>query len=134
MKTAELHDASPEAISGSKRNFDSYWNQQREVMVDRCRLLGFPKLFVTIAPTEWKYPMHSSLHHAYKDAKRINDIQGPLTLHYHHTLLAILDDILRKSTQFELLDYSLRVEFQARGTLHVHLCAWVEPTLPGSML
>ena len=51
VKTAELHDASPESITSGKRNFDTYWNQQREVMVDRCRLLGFPKLFITIAPT-----------------------------------------------------------------------------------
>ena len=23
-------------------------------------------------------------------------------------------------------DYSVRIEFQSRGTLHIHLCSWVE--------
>ena len=93
--------------------------------MDRCRLLGFPKLFITIAPAEWKYPVQQALLSAYKAAKRITDIQGLLTIHLHHTMCSIVDDILRKSDFFDLIDYSLRVEFQKRGTLHVHLCAWV---------
>ena len=26
----------------------------------------------------------------------------------------------------DVYDYCIRIEFQGRGTLHIHLCAWVE--------
>ena len=126
VKTAEDHGACPDAITGTNRKFDSYWLQQREVLVDRCRLLGYPNLFITIAPAEWAYPLHSALLGAYKSEQRINECQGLLTIHLHRTLLATMDDILRTSQWFTMKDYSLRVEFQARGTLHIHLCAWVD--------
>jgi hypothetical protein len=32
--------------------FDGYWRHQQNMLTDRCRLLGLPTLFLTIAPAD----------------------------------------------------------------------------------
>ena len=56
-------------------------------------------------------------------------VQSLMTLHFYHCLLALLADIFAKGGNkwfIDVYDYSVRIEFQSRGTLHIHLCAWVK--------
>ena len=56
-------------------------------------------------------------------------MQSLLTFHFYHCLLVLLGDIFAKDGNkwfTAVYDYSVRIEFQSRGTLHIHLCAWVK--------
>ena len=112
----------PEAVSANCHLFDSYWKQQANILTDRCRILGMPTLFLTIAPAEWKFPLHSALFSRFEQAGRLSEVQGMITLHLYHVLHTLLKDIFDDDTLFpKVHDYSSRVEFQGRGTLHVHI-------------
>ena len=100
------------------------------MLVDRVRQRGIPTLFLTCTVAEWKFPFLSAVFARYKKAGRLASIQGPLTLHAYNVFGKLLDDFLRKECVPDfftsLADYSYRVEFQGRGTLHIHLVAWVD--------
>jgi hypothetical protein len=92
----------------------------------------FPNLFITIAPAEWKFLLHNDVLGAYLGGDRLPEVQGPLTQHIHNVLVKVFSKLLAKggNEYFELvLDYALRVEFQGRGTLHIHIAAWVLPRI-----
>ena len=36
-----------------------YWQTRHAALMDMVRQLGFPTLFITIAPYEWSFPMHA---------------------------------------------------------------------------
>ena len=60
---------------------------------------------------------------------KLSDVQSLMTLHFYHCLLALMADIFAKGGNewfTAVYDYSVRIEFQSRGTLHIHLCAWVK--------
>eukprot|EP00973_Karenia_brevis_P062929 8748629-Karenia_brevis.AAC.1 len=53
-------------------------------------------------------------------------MQALLTLHIYHVLEQLMKETFNDSRLFEqCLDYVIRVEFQGRGTLHIHIPAWV---------
>ena len=122
--------------------FQPYWYRQVQKMEDVCRqereacgsiAEGLPTIFFTIAPAEWKYVLHKTL---FVDGS-LSDQQDLLTLHLYHTLGTLLDMHLFKEG-ISLADvgiakvrqWSLRYEFQARGTLHIHAVMWAD-LLPG---
>ena len=58
---AEKKKCPPEIIAVGNHNFDVYWHNQHRYLTDRCRVRGVPNVFLTIAPAEWKFPLHSPL-------------------------------------------------------------------------
>ena len=53
------------------------------------------------------------------------DLQGPMTLNVYRTLMETMQGLLQSNEFFdEVYDHCIRVEFQGRGTLHIHLIAW----------
>ena len=57
------------------------------------------------------------------------DFQGPMTLDIYRKLVETMEDILntkdRANELFgEVFDHCIRIEFQGRGTLHIHVVAW----------
>ena len=62
---AEKKKCPPEIIAVGNHNFDVYWHNQHRYLTDRCRVRGVPNVFLTIAPAEWKFPLHSPLFSRY---------------------------------------------------------------------
>ena len=57
------------------------------------------------------------------------DFQGPMTLDIYRKLVETMKNVLNTKDQNndffdEVFDYCIRVEFQGRGTLHIHVVAW----------
>ena len=53
------------------------------------------------------------------------DCQGPMTLDIYRALMETMKGLLKTNELFEeVYDYCIRVEFQGRGTLHIHVIAW----------
>ena len=65
LYTAEDKKCPPEIIAVGNHNFDVYWHNQHRYLTDRCRVRGVPNVFLTIAPAEWKFPLHSPLFSRY---------------------------------------------------------------------
>ena len=61
LRRAEEMKCPPEIIAVSNHNFDVYWHNQHRYLTDRCRVRGVPNVFLTIAPAEWRFPLHSPL-------------------------------------------------------------------------
>ncbi len=125
---AEELKCPPENVAIGNSSFDVFWHNQSRYLADRCRFhKKVPNIFLTIAPLEWKFPLHSPLFARFKKAKRLADVQGHMTFHFYHCLVALLADIFQDVEWFtEVYDYTIRIEFQSRGTLHIHLCGWVK--------
>ena len=89
----------------------------------RDKPLYYPNGFITIAPGEHRVTLHEGIFGVYRRA--LHDITGPLCLHidalFKKQLLAMLDQEFAR-----VYEWSLRVEFQGRGTEHVHLAMWAE--------
>ena len=102
---------------------------------------GMPNLFFTIAPAEWKFNWNRAmLQWTKEEGFSESEAQAVMTLHLNHVIGSILREVVLKkgagltdewSTERraagidEVYEYSFRWEFQARGTLHVHVVAWV---------
>jgi len=50
--------------------------------------LEYPTFFITIAPLEWNFSLPAWLQR-YKDAGRLSEVQGPLTLHIHRVIHSV---------------------------------------------
>ena len=82
VSIAESKDLSPDGMANHLHSFDSYWRHQQAILEDKCRQLNqLPKLFITIAPAEWTFPLHEPTLSCY--AKHLSDGQGFLTLHIY---------------------------------------------------
>ena len=55
----------------------------------------------------------------------MTDFQGPMTLDIYRALMETMQELLVPNEFFdEVYEYAVRVEFQGRGTLHIHVVAW----------
>ena len=86
--------------------------------------LHCPNVFITLTVNEWDFPFHSSIAAHFKGLKMM-DFQGPMTLDIYLVLIETMIDLLQSGNEFfdEVYDYCIRVEFQGRGTLHIHVIA-----------
>ena len=94
------------------------------------RRLKHPNVFITLAPAEWMFPLHA-LFQAWKTPDGFNhpgdlsEVTGLLALHLYNVLKEVLDRVLAGSEFFSyVFQHVIRVEFQGRGTLHVHIALW----------
>ena len=95
------------------------------------RSMAYPNVFITIAPAEWRFPLHYEVfqhwkhNEAHTHPQDLSRIQGLLTMHLHNVLVTVLGGILKDKDWFdEVYEHVIRVEFQERGTLHVHIAVW----------
>ena len=79
---------------------------------------------------EWQFPFHSSIYARFK-GKQIVDSQGPMTLDLYRKLVETMKGLLVSDNEFfdEVYDYCIRIEFQGRGTLHIHVVACQKKTI-----
>ena len=138
VSIAHQKQVSPEQISSDMDMFEGYWTQQLHKMEDICRQeweraeameQALPSIFFTIAPAEWRYGLHAGVF----TEDSLTNQQNVMTLHLYHSILALLDLHLLKDKKSlnrigiaKIRQWSLRFEFQARGTLHLHAVLWAD--------
>ena len=120
-------------------------HKEADTLQDMCRQLKrMPNLFFTIAPAQWKFDWHRGLHEWRKrTGETITDAQASFTIHLHHVIGTILREVVLKKGKVtgnsaqellerkaagieEVEEFCFRWEYQGRGTLHVHVLAWVK--------
>ena len=152
LSMAEQKNITPDVMSSGMTNSESYWRHEQDVLADVVRAmdtycrsgqdadlaeyctgnmqterhLAFPNLFMTIAPGEWKTAMHMSTR-AFADSQQLSAAQSLLTLHLYHYLTAVTKQLLNSDFFKKCYHHVIRYEFQGRGTLHLHIAAWVLP-------
>ena len=152
LTMAEQKNITPDVMSSGMTNSVSYWTHEQDVLADVVRImeelcrslldpdlqaycagdmqseksLAFPNLFITIAPGEWKTAMHMSTK-PFADSQQLSEAQSILTLHLYHYLTSVVKKLLNSSFFKKCYHYVIRYEFQGRGTLHLHIAAWVLP-------
>ncbi|CAE7439739.1 UBP23, partial [Symbiodinium pilosum] len=135
---AQQNKMSPEKVASDMDTFDEYWHQQLRKLEDICRLefartasmdAALPSVFFTVAPAEWRY----LLHEGFFEEGSLADQQQKITLHLYHTLQTLLEfHILKNGESLQRIgiakvrQWSLRFEFQSRGTLHLHAVLWAD--------
>eukprot|EP00973_Karenia_brevis_P026025 3590626-Karenia_brevis.AAC.1 len=73
---------SPDDAASNMQNFAQFWKREAEKLEDMCRQHGEkPNLFFTVAPAEWKFPLHEGLLGDAKASKELGSEQTILTLH-----------------------------------------------------
>ena len=139
---AQLAMASQKGLTGdviadNTSNSESYWRHEQDILCDVVRQVGlrrgrgsaYPNLFITIAPAEWTFPLHSPLFAEMQRSGRLSGTQGLLTLHIYELLMEMMKHVLSPNEFIQAVhNYVIRVEFQGRKTLHIHVAAWVEST------
>lgn len=142
INTGRFSNCSPARALDTKPFSPTYWQWQHRYLLDAVDQFGLPDVFFTISPFEWSFPF----------AKWISDIRqttgkGPTelagyeTYHISHVLEQIVRGYLcgsnnnrwtnhifsynRSSTQKNVKTYFYRLEFQERGTVHLHLLVWL---------
>ena len=127
-----------EHLSSDMDHFEEYWLQQLNKMEDICRLeyekyqdmtKALPSVFFTVAPAEWTFPLHEGMFLA----DSLSNQQSIMTLHMYHALQTMLEKyFLVQGTHLaqvglaKIRQWSLRFEFQSRGTVHVHCILWAD--------
>ena len=127
----------PETFATDMAAFEMYWHRQTQLLEDVCRQAArLPELFFTLAPAEWKFPLHEGVLFAERD-EDLSSLQLLLTLHLYNSLQAVLrrllfenGDALKQCGIQKVDHWCMRFEFQKRGTIHVHVICWYQP-LPG---
>lgn len=132
------------AASLSTKTFSTeYWRWQHRFLMDAVRQYGYPDIFITISPYEWTFPTPKWLHNASElSGKMPTQLPALETLNIVHILEQTVRGYLcgtnsRRWRQhvFNLADdprannvknLFYRIEFQGRGTAHIHLLVWLE--------
>ena len=125
---------------------ESYWRHEQDIRCDVARIMkerhkeggGYPALvdltltdqpiycpnvFITIAPGEDRVKLHDAISGVYGTHAALGDATGPLCLHIDTLFKKLLLKVLREHFG-DIYEWALRVEFQGRGTEHIHLALW----------
>ncbi|KAJ8025727.1 ATP-dependent DNA helicase PIF1 [Holothuria leucospilota] len=126
------------------RGSPPYWEKTKKELFAMIRQLGIPTWFMSFsgAETRWLHLLRilgRTVHNKeYSDAEMLNMtwhekselIQSdPVTCarHFDYMIRRFINDVLLSSYHpvGEIVDHFYRVEFQQRGSPHIHMLAWV---------
>ncbi|KAJ8048375.1 hypothetical protein HOLleu_00659 [Holothuria leucospilota] len=126
------------------RGSPPYWENTKKELFAMIRQLGIPTWFMSFsaAETRWLHLLRilgRTVHNKeYSDAEMLNMtwhekselIQSdPVTCarHFDYMIRRFINDVLLSSYHpvGEIIDHFYRVEFQQRGSPHIHMLAWV---------
>ena len=128
------------------RNSPQYWENQKKEVFAMIRQLGLPSLFISLSANDLHWPeLIIALgklvdHKDYTEAvasktlsweTRTRLVQAdPVTCvrHFDHRVSRFIETVLKspESPLGILQDYFYRVEFQQRGSPHIHMLAWID--------
>ena len=147
VQFAKKKNLTPDRICDSYTFSETYWKHEIDIIQDLIRQferrsrdpmdtklyalaqagkpLHCPNVFITVTVNEWQFPFHSSIYARFK-GKQMVDFQGPMTLDLYRKLVETMKGLLVSDNEFfdEVYEYCIRIEFQGRGTLHIHVVAW----------
>ena len=91
--------------------------------------MDFPNVFSTIAPGEWIFSLQEAVvgnlevPAGFSNAAALEHCDGLLALHLYNVPTTMFSQLSLRKGVFveEAYEHVLRVEFQGRGTLHVHI-------------
>ena len=142
INVANQKNIAPEHAAHEQDTFEGYWLLQIRKLEDICRReyessrdmnRALPNVFFTVAPAEWRYVLPMEL--TFEES--LSNQQAMMTLHLYHSLHALLEEHIFENGKSlaeigigTVRHWSIRFEFQSRGTLHVHALLWAD-LLPG---
>merc|ERR1712015_532482 len=105
-------------------NHKQLYNHVRGLRGEEVLLCAFPNLFITIAPAEWTFPRPYFLE-PYK--QYITGCADIMALHMYYLVRSIWGLLSNRFGHrlFIVLEYSMKSEYQGRGTSHWHIAAWI---------
>ena len=128
------------------RNSPQYWANQKKEVFAMIRQLGIPTLFLSLSANDLYWPeliialgklvdnkdYTDELHNdtlSWQTRSRLVQ-SDPVTCvrHFDHRVSQFIETVLKSptSTLGVMKDYFYRVEFQQRGSPHIHMLAWIE--------
>lgn len=143
ISSARQFDTSAPTSLSSKTFSIEYWRWQHRYLIDAVRQYGYPDVFITISPYEWTFPTPKWLQNAAEISGKLPTQLASLeTLNIVHILEQTVRGYLCGTNSMRwrehVFNYSnaannnnvknffYRIEFQGRGTAHVHLLIWLE--------
>ena len=137
VNASKASGCSPNRSLENKAFSKTFWKHQHLFLIDAVHQYGFPSLFITISPYEWTFPFPPFIQEIQDSYGRDTTELATLeTIHIAHVLeqivrgyitggnsnrwrtnvLCNVDDPSSKNVQL----FFYRMEFQQRGTLHLH--------------
>nr|CAB3220780.1 A-kinase anchor protein 14-like [Phallusia mammillata] len=137
IDTSKKYGCSPARALDSKHFSPTYWQWQHCYLIDCTAQFGLPDVFITISPYEWTFPQSSWLEEGMASfGSDPTDLAFWETRHIAHILEQFIRGYICGKTKYNwrnpilghnnVISYFYRFEFQQRGTLHVHLIAWLK--------
>ena len=128
------------------RNSPQYWENQKKEVFAMIRQLGLPTLFISLSANDLHWPeLIIALGKLVDNKDYTEEVESktlswetrsrlvqsdPVTCvrHFDHRVSQFIDLVLKspESPLGVLEDYFYRVEFQQRGSPHIHMLAWIE--------
>lgn len=135
------------------RSSPPYWQAKTKDVMAMIRQLGTPTFFITLSAAETKWPELTVMLMKILKNKDITEDeamlvpnqekydmirQDPVTCmrHFDHRYRALFTELIQKENGifggYKVKDYFLRMEFQMRGSPHIHALIWLQdaPTIP----
>ena len=143
INSSRASGCSPNTALQQKSFSTTYWHWQHLYLLDVVRQFGFPSFFVTISPYQWTFPWPRFIEEIRQEhCLEPTDLPLLETLHVAYVLEQVARGYLTRANsnrwchhvlnnqeqpaQSNLLTYFYRMEFQSRGTLHLHMLVWVK--------
>ena len=143
VNASKASGCSPNHSLENKSFSKTFWQHQNLYLMDAVRQYGYPSFFITISPYEWTFPFPPFLEEIrsryFKDVTETPTIE---TLHITDVLEQFARGYLtggncnrwrtnvftnlQDPTSKNLQTFFYRLEFQKRGTLHLHMLVWVK--------
>ena len=142
-------------ILAQDRTSPSFWEKKMRELMAMIRQLGVPTFFLTLSAAETRWNELICILEKISSGKEITDEMArdmkiddkyrlikndPVTCaqyfdHKFREILKVLKHRCGPFAPFQLMDYFVRVEFQHRGSPHVHCLLWLEnaPNIKGSI-
>jgi len=129
------------------RSSPSYWKEKSKKVMAMIRQLGKPVFFITYSAAETKWTelllmLHKILKKTEITEQDLSNLpfeeiaelirNDPVTCmrHFEHRFRALQKNILKPKSgvfsPYELEDFFVRIEFQMRGSPHVHALYWIK--------
>ena len=123
-----------------------YYQRTFYDLLAMIRQLGTPTWFFTLSAADLKWPdmiqliaKQYGVHYSDDEVAALSFDEksnwlkrNPVTAprHFHYRLNTLFQEFLRSTSKplGEIIDYAIRIEFQARGSPHAHCVIWVKDT------
>lgn len=134
---------SPATALDAKPFSIEYWRWEHRYLIDAVRQYGYPSLFMTISPFEWTFPKPHWLTSMYEGLGKLpTELPSLETINIVHILEQTVRGYLcgtntkrwkhhyfsnnAESNHTNVINFFYRIEFQHRGTAHVHILVWLK--------